>query len=501
MTRKPKVESTVKKMEKPLQPPLNKKIHAPKRRTLSKPVKPTKSATVTRPRSPSPFGEDPQIILTDVEFNSPVKIVQGDPEYVESIESLTKKARKEASTPEMSPAVHVTPVLKIAIPTEEEVAMAADVLQNIVESMTSVHHVEPEGLPVTGYNTSSTATPENIVEDSRIVVKQSKEKEVCKNVEIETEGASANMKVATKNENKENDSVKNNEKTETQSTEKDSEVEIENTEREIEIKEARKTLRNEDNVEQKEESTENVEMKVENHEKENDEEKLKKEKKEKKANRKHKQKDEIIILNEDEINVQEEVVKDSEELTSEELLRKQEKILRREERKRKREEKRIENERNIKRAKEERMMDEEIRNIVRESESENENDPIITRKDLELERKQNDVGFTLEDRITLDVGGRHFATTRMTLMKDGNSKLYSLAKRGQKHYFIDRDGAHFRYILNFLREDCNISMDVLPRENRYLLELKYECIYYNLDGLRRLVEARLDTYASLGLAF
>ena len=106
----------MKEMEKPLQPPLNKKIHAPKRRTLSKPVKPTKSATVTRPRSPSPFGEDPQIILTDVEFNSPVKIVQGDPEYVESIESLTKKARKEASTPEMSPAVHVTPVSKITIP-------------------------------------------------------------------------------------------------------------------------------------------------------------------------------------------------------------------------------------------------------------------------------------------------------------------------------------------------------------------------------------------------
>ena len=90
-------------------------------------------------------------------------------------------------------------------------------------------------------------------------------------------------------------------------------------------------------------------------------------------------------------------------MTSEELLRKQEKILRREERKRKREEKRIENERNIKRAKEERMMDEAIRNIVREAESENENDPIITRKDLELERKQNDVGFTLEDRITLEV--------------------------------------------------------------------------------------------------
>ena len=52
------------------------------------------------------------------------------------------------------------------------------------------------------------------------------------------------------------------------------------------------------------------------------------------------------------------------------------------------------------------------------------------------------------DRITLDVGGRHFATTRQTLLSVPNSIFHNMINDDNDHYFIDRDGGHFRYILN-----------------------------------------------------
>ena len=475
------MKSIVKKVEKVKVPPINKKIHDSKKRTLPKP------ATVTRPRSPSPLGEDPQISVSEVEFESPVKIEAGDPEYVPSIESLAEKARKAAPTHETSPVVHVTPVLKVSLPIEDEAAMAADVLQNIVESMSNVYHTEPEGQQVTGY--TSVPTPENKEDtDNRIVIYKTVVKE---NTENETEEKEVNAKVGTRIEKVENDHTCTQEKnTENETKEKERTIEKENTV--IESKEVVESCQPEKIERQKEESEEE---KMER-------ERLRKEKKERRAERKRqreaKQKEEESNRQiECEVNVQEEIMEEGEEVTSEELLRKQLRILNKEERKRKREAKKLEGEQIAKRMREEMMMEEELNSIEKGEETE----PIVTRKDIELEEIENEVQFTLADRITLDVGGRHFATTRGTLMNDGNSKLYTIAKEGKKHYFIDRDGAHFRYILNFLRENCNLSMDVLPRENRYLLELKYECIYYKLEGLRRLVEARLDTYASLGLAF
>ena len=141
--------------------------------------------------------------------------------------------------------------------------------------------------------------------------------------------------------------------------------------------------------------------------------------------------------------------------------------------------------------------------IPAEIEYEN-NTPVVTRMDRELEIREENEQILKElhgDRITLDVGGRHFATSRRTLLKADGSILKVLVQDGKRHYFIDRDGAHFRYILNYLREDCNLSVAVLPRENRYLMELCNECTFYKLEGLKQLVESRLAIYKDLGLAF
>ena len=60
--------------------------------------------------------------------------------------------------------------------------------------------------------------------------------------------------------------------------------------------------------------------------------------------------------------------------------------------------------------------------------------------------------------VKLDVGGQHFTTTVQTLTKDPNSMLaamfsgkFEMKPSEDGSFFIDRDGTHFRFILNFLR--------------------------------------------------
>jgi hypothetical protein len=56
--------------------------------------------------------------------------------------------------------------------------------------------------------------------------------------------------------------------------------------------------------------------------------------------------------------------------------------------------------------------------------------------------------------------------------------------------FIDRDGTHFRYILNFLRDGTTDGS--LPDDFQALRELLNEAVYYQLSGLVEAVETRLQ---------
>lgn len=71
--------------------------------------------------------------------------------------------------------------------------------------------------------------------------------------------------------------------------------------------------------------------------------------------------------------------------------------------------------------------------------------------------------------MRLSVGGDHFETSLETLLKDPNSMLAAMfsgrhyvQKCEDGRYFIDRDGTHFRYILNYLRD----GNTYLPTENQ-----------------------------------
>ena len=95
---------------------------------------------------------------------------------------------------------------------------------------------------------------------------------------------------------------------------------------------------------------------------------------------------------------------------------------------------------------------------------------------------------TFEARIKIDVGGTHFTTTSATLTRFPDTMLgamfsgrHNLVIDESGHYFIDRDGTHFRHILNYLR--CPEDFDVSAIDAGHVKEMKKEAEYYGFGDL------------------
>ena len=95
----------------------------------------------------------------------------------------------------------------------------------------------------------------------------------------------------------------------------------------------------------------------------------------------------------------------------------------------------------------------------------------------------------MDDILQLDVGGSHFTTSRTTLCRHHGSMLSTMFQEEPSipvakvagRCFIDRDGTHFRHVLNYCRDD---TLPVgLPRRDR--LELMREADFYGLSGLHQ----------------
>ena len=87
-------------------------------------------------------------------------------------------------------------------------------------------------------------------------------------------------------------------------------------------------------------------------------------------------------------------------------------------------------------------------------------------------------------RLKLNVGGSKFETTLSTLTRHPDSMLgamfsgrHEVPQDDDGYVFIDRDGTHFRIILNFLRTGV---LDV-PESLKAANELTRELQYYQLD--------------------
>ena len=88
--------------------------------------------------------------------------------------------------------------------------------------------------------------------------------------------------------------------------------------------------------------------------------------------------------------------------------------------------------------------------------------------------------------VKLNVGGQHFTTSVQTLTKDPNWMLaamfsgrFDMKPSEDGSFFIDRDGTHFRFILNFLRT----GKLTLPEGATFTKELEEEAEFYQIQGL------------------
>ncbi|KAJ1414105.1 BTB/POZ protein [Ochromonadaceae sp. CCMP2298] len=89
--------------------------------------------------------------------------------------------------------------------------------------------------------------------------------------------------------------------------------------------------------------------------------------------------------------------------------------------------------------------------------------------------------------VKLDVGGVRVTTSRATLCRFPDSMIgcmfsgrHTLPQGEDGYFFIDRDGTHFRHILNFLRSPEDFQVVVTGADEQ---ELRRECKYYGIDQL------------------
>ena len=108
------------------------------------------------------------------------------------------------------------------------------------------------------------------------------------------------------------------------------------------------------------------------------------------------------------------------------------------------------------------------------------------------------INNTRENIIKLNIGGNYFTTSRATLCADKDSMLgvmfsgiHHMTKCDDGAYFIDADGTHFRYILNFLRGKIKDTSQ-LPTDLLTLHQIKVEANYFRVRGLENMIDPLLQ---------
>ncbi|CAD5124238.1 DgyrCDS12532 [Dimorphilus gyrociliatus] len=141
----------------------------------------------------------------------------------------------------------------------------------------------------------------------------------------------------------------------------------------------------------------------------------------------------------------------------------------------------------------------------------------LSKKLKELEQRESTIDFRenkfekekeeiinlnkiLESKVKLEVGGQSFSTSLNTLTKEEDSLLATMFSGCHKLqpdqdgvYFIDRDGVHFRYILNYLR-DSTIDLGTLPQDISVLRQILSEVKYYKLSNFADRLEKFINSF-------
>lgn len=118
-------------------------------------------------------------------------------------------------------------------------------------------------------------------------------------------------------------------------------------------------------------------------------------------------------------------------------------------------------------------------------------------KNMCIKPKEESISDLFPNVIDLNVGGYLFTTSLSTLTKYEDSMLavmfsgrHEIVRDQNDRYFIDRDGKHFRHILNFIRSND------LPPENETLDVLK-EAEFFCISNLIAKLEAQSPRVISL----
>jgi len=92
----------------------------------------------------------------------------------------------------------------------------------------------------------------------------------------------------------------------------------------------------------------------------------------------------------------------------------------------------------------------------------------------------------IRERVKLDIGGKYYSSTFETLTSIPDSLLARIVmgdapaeRTTDGKIFIDRDGRHFRHVLNFLRDPENFSVRI--KDKTILEEVKREAQFYGVE--------------------
>lgn len=118
--------------------------------------------------------------------------------------------------------------------------------------------------------------------------------------------------------------------------------------------------------------------------------------------------------------------------------------------------------------------------------------------------RMHTINMIQDSRVKLNIGGHVFMTSTLTLTKDPESMLaamfsgrHALKQEEDGSYFLDRDGTHFRYVLNYLR-DGSFRPGSLPSDVTFLNELYTEAEYFQLNGLISLLTTVIESVDESG---
>lgn len=108
--------------------------------------------------------------------------------------------------------------------------------------------------------------------------------------------------------------------------------------------------------------------------------------------------------------------------------------------------------------------------------------------------------IAISEQINLNVGGALFSTTvgSLRMQKDSFFDLmfsgrFPIAYDSEKRVFIDRDGTHFRHILNYLRQaGKGWTPEKLGLNKAELQQLRDEAEFYMLKPIVKLIDINLN---------